>query len=190
MSFRRLTIGHALAFVAALALLLVMAPDWYTDKAGENYRFYQHRIAPQINEELTPTESALEADAAEHHEKNAWQAPGAIDRVNLVALLVTAALAIAAAFLRAADRRVNPSPSALATLTGLVAAALVAYRLINPPGLNDAAVVKWAAPVGLLCVGLVALGSRFATLAERDRRAAPREDASAAETGDAAAPAR
>jgi hypothetical protein len=162
-----------LAFVAALALLFAMAPDWYTDKVGEQDRFVQHQIVPQLDRETTPSQSQLQAEAAEKHEKNAWQASGAIDRLILLLLLGTAGLAIAAAFLRAAGRDVGPpSPSALATLTGLAACALIAYRIIQPPGFNEAAVVKWGAPAGLVCVGLVALGSRMATRAEREPRPA------------------
>ena len=168
MTFRRLTVGHWIAFAAALALLLAMAPDWYSDKVAEQDRYVQDRIAPQLDRETQPTQSELHAEAAEKREKNAWQAGGAVDRVILILLLATAALAVAAAFLRAAGRRLTPSPSALATLTGLAALVFVAGRIINPPGFDEAAVVKWGAPAGLVCVGLVALGSRMATLAERE----------------------
>jgi hypothetical protein len=172
-NFRRLTAGHALALVAALALLLAMAPDWYTDKTGEQDRFFQTRIAPQLNTQTEPSESQKEAQAAETHEKNAWQAPGTIDRVILAGLLATVVLAIASAYMRAAGR--TRTPSSLATIVGLVTAALVAYRIIQPPGLNEAAVVKWGAPAGLVCVGLVTLGSRMASRSERE----PVADASA-----------
>lgn len=169
MSFGRLTPGHALAFVAALALLLAMAPDWYTDKVGELRRDAQENVLPSLDREVSPPQSELQAEAAERREKNAWQASGAIDRVILLLLLVTAVLAIASAYLRAAGRRPGPpSPSAIATITGLVAAILIAYRILQPPGFNEAAVVKWGAPAGLVCVALVALGSRLATLAERE----------------------
>ncbi len=178
MSFRRLTPGHAIALIAALALLLVMAPDWYTDKVGEQDRFFQHDVVPQLNTQTVPSVSQEQAYAAEAHEKNAWQASGAIDRVILIGLLATAALAIAAAYMRAAGRRRTPSP--IATLTGLATAALIAYRIIQPPGLNEAAVVKWGAPAGLVCVGIVAIASRVATRAEREpQTAAPAADAPA-----------
>jgi hypothetical protein len=170
-SFGRLSSGHLLAFVAALALLLVMAPDWYTDKVGEAHRQTEKSILPEINNQSTPSESEKEAEVAEAHEKNAWQASAAIDRLTLIALLATAGLAIAAAFLRSIDRDVGPpSPSGLAALAGLFACLLIAYRIIDPPGLNDAAVVKWGAPAGLLCAGLVAIGSRMALRAERAPR--------------------
>ena len=165
MSFRRLTAGHAIALVAALALLLVMAPDWWTDKTGEQEREFQHNAAPSLSTQTSDSVAAQNAQAAEAHEKNAWQASGAIDRVILIGLLATAVLAIVAAYLRAAGRPRGPSP--LATLTGLVTAALIAYRIVQPPGLNEAAVVKWGAPAGLVCVGLIAFGSRLATRAER-----------------------
>jgi hypothetical protein len=173
-SFRRLSAGHAIAFFAALALLLAMAPDWYTDKVAEQDREVQHAIAPEFNRETVPSESEKEAEAAEKREKNAWQASGTIDRVILLLLLASAGLAIAAGFLRAAGRKVGPpSPSALASLTGLAASALIAYRIIQPPGFNEAAVVKWGAPLGLLCVGLIAIGSRMAVRTEREEPAAP-----------------
>jgi hypothetical protein len=172
-SFGRLSSGHLLAFVAALALLLVMAPDWYTDKVGEAHRQIEKQIIPELDRQSTPPESQKEAEAAEAHEKNAWQASGAIDRLILIALLATAGLAIAATFLRSIGRDVGPpSPSALAALTGLLSCVLIAWRIINPPGFNEAAVVKWGAPAGLLCAGLVAIGSRMALRAERDGPAA------------------
>jgi hypothetical protein len=164
-NFRRLTPGHWLALVAALALLLAMAPDWYTDKTGEQDRYFETHIAPQLNTQTVPSESRKEAEAAEAHEKNAWQASAAIDRVILVGLLATAVIAIAAAYLRAAGRK--RTPSSLAALVGFATAVLVTYRILQPPGLNEAAVVKWGAPVGLVCVGLVTFGSRMASQSER-----------------------
>jgi hypothetical protein len=71
--------------------------------------------------------------------------------------------------MRSIGREVGPpSLSGLATLAGLLACALVAYRIIDPPGFDEAAVVKWGAPAGLVCAGLVAIGSRMALRAERE----------------------
>ena len=164
MTFSRLTPGHVVAFVAALLVLLVMAPDWWTDKVGEQDRFFQHDVVPQLNTQTEPSVSEQQAEAAKTHEKNAWQAPALIDRLILIGLLASAGLAIAAAFMRAAGR--TRGPTGLATGAGLVTAALIAYRIIQPPGMNEAAVVKWGAPAGLVCVGLVAIGSRMAWLRE------------------------
>jgi hypothetical protein len=176
MTFLRLSTGHVVALIAAFALLLATAPDWYSDKVAEQLRDTQGKIVPQIDRETTPSQSQLHAYEAEEHEKNAWQAGAEIDRFILILALLTAALAIASAFLRAAGRSVGPpSLSGLASFTGLVACALIAYRIIQPPGFNEAAVVKWGAPLGLLCVGVVAIASRFAARAEREARDEPAE---------------
>lgn len=169
MTFTRLNCGDLLAMVAALALLLVMALDWYTTAVGENARDVQGKVQPSINRETTPSISEKEAEVAEGEENNAWQASALIDRLILIALLAAAALALIAAWARAAGRTLGPpSPSALATIAGLIATLLIVYRIIQPPGLNAAAVVKAGAPLGLLCVGLLTLGARVATIRERE----------------------
>src|SRR3954447_17270247 len=142
-----------------------MAPDWYTDKTGEQERDLQGKVAPQLNTQSVPSESEKLAEDAETHEKNAWQAPGAIDKLILLGLLAMVVLSVACVYLRAAGR--DRTPIGLVTIIGLVTAVLIAYRIIQPPGLNEAAVVKWGAPAALVCVGLVALGSRMASRAER-----------------------
>jgi hypothetical protein len=186
MTFTRLRRGDVLALLAALALLLVMSIDWYTTKVGEQARQDEAAVIKRSGQiSGHPSAREQERGFAESQEKNAWQASGAIDRVILIVLVAAAALAIVAAFLRAADRRVGPpSATALASVVGLVAAALLAYRILQPPGLNAGAVVKIGAPLGLLCVGLVTLGTRIATLQERT---APRVAAGGAPPVDDAA---
>jgi hypothetical protein len=49
----------------------------------------------------------------------------------------------------------------------LLGALLILYRILQPPGFNDAAVVKLGAPVGLVVVGVLAIASRSASQAER-----------------------
>lgn len=167
MTFTRLGRGDLLAMVAALALLLVMATDWWTTKQGENARDVAAKIQPQIDHDTVPSESAKERAFADSQEKNAWQAGGLIDRVILVLLVAAVALALAAAWSRAAGRSLGPpSPSALASLVGLACCVLLVYRILQPPGLNEAAVVKAGAPLGLLCVGLLAVGARVAARGE------------------------
>jgi hypothetical protein len=164
MNFSRLRGGHVLALVAALGLLLAMSVDWYTTKAGEDQREFQEQVAPELDRRSgEPSLSEQARGAAEKQEKNAWQASALVDRLILIALVAAAGLAMVAAFTTAAGRRLGPpSPSALAAVIGLLASALIAYRILQPPGLNEGAVVKIGAPLSLLCVGLVALGSRSA----------------------------
>jgi hypothetical protein len=172
MTFTRLGRGDLLAMLAALALLLVMATDWYSTKQGEQLRHDQGLVRPQLNSADDPKVSTQLGESADMQEKNAWQADALIDRLILIALVASIALALVAAWARAADRRIGPpSPSALASLVGLVACAMLVYRILQPPGLNAAAVVKAGAPLGLLCAGLVTIGSRVAARGEHGRTA-------------------
>ena len=169
MTFTRLGRGDLLAMVAALALLLVMATDWYTTKLGEQARDVQEKILPQVNNQTVPSESAKEGAFADSQEKNAWQADALIDRLILIALVAAIVLALVAAWARAADRRIRIgrlTPSALASIVGLAACLMIVYRILQPPGINSGAVVKAGAPLGLLCVGLLALGARVAARGE------------------------
>ncbi len=131
MTFTRLGRGDLLAMVAALALLLVMALDWYTTKIGEQARDTAAKIEPQLNNQTVPTESVKENQFAETQEKNAWQATALIDRVIALVLAAAAALAIVAAWARAAERKLRP----LAQCAGhrIVGLAGAAARLPDPP---------------------------------------------------------
>jgi cell wall-associated NlpC family hydrolase len=175
MTFTRLGRGDLLAMVAALALLLVMAMDWYTTKLGEQARDVQSKIQPQVNNQTVPSESAKEGAFADSQEKNAWQADALIDRLILIALVAAAVLAVVAAWARAAGRQVRIgrwSPSTVASVIGVVACSMLVYRILQPPGVNSGAVVKAGAPLGLLCVGLLAIGARVASRGERATEAA------------------
>jgi drug/metabolite transporter (DMT)-like permease len=160
--------------IAALGLLLVMATDWYSTQQGERARRDQGLVQPQYNRADDPKVSTQLGEFADTQEKNAWQAGALIDRVILIALLAAVALALVAAWARAADRKLGPpSPSALASVVGLVACAMLVYRILQPPGLNSAAVVKAGAPLGLLCIGLLTIGARVAARGERVERVEP-----------------
>ncbi len=164
--------------VAALLLLFVMALDWYSTTVGDRAREVEKLAQPNTGgpggdaERLQRDTAAQDAEA---QEKNAWQAPGAIDRVILIGLLGTVTLAVAAAWLRAAGRRSQPpvSPSALvailATLTGL----LVAYRLLSQPGGDGSITVKAGAPLALVALGVIALAASQAMRREQDGTAWP-----------------
>jgi hypothetical protein len=182
-SFARLNRGDWVAFVAALALLVVLPMTWYTTKGAEQLRQESTQFVPQVNNDLTPSPSQQAAQAAAAQEKNAYRASAPVDRLVLASLLAAAVLAIAAAFLRAAGRRVDSplTPSALASYAALLACVLVAFRILEPPGLHAAAVVKAGAPLGLVAAGVLALGARIATLRERSEQ--PAAEPAAAPSG-------
>jgi hypothetical protein len=171
-TFARLTRGDWVAAVAALALLLVMAMDWYSTEAGVFARQQEQAIHPKgaTAGEVSRAVDESARVAAENAEKNAWQADPFPDRVILFVLLATVILAIAAAFLRAVGMRFEPpwTPSALATCIGLFAALLLAARIAQKPSADIGAVIKLGAPLGLVCLGAVVLGARAAWNAERD----------------------
>jgi hypothetical protein len=175
-TFARLSRADGVAMAAALLLLLVMAMDWYTTKQGEELRRDAKLTAPGRSGggEFEPNLKRERESAAAKQEKNAWQADAAVDRLALLLMLGAVAAAIAAATLRAADRRFEGplTPSAVATWLGLAAAFVIAYRILQPPGLNTAAVIKAGAPLGLVLVGLLALSSRIAMRTEREPAAA------------------
>jgi hypothetical protein len=171
-TFTRLTRGHAVAVVAALALLLVMALDWYGTDAGDDARRIERGAKPS-GALAGEVDRRVKADAqaiAERAEENAWQAEPFADRLILFVLLAAIALAVAAAWLRAAGVGFKPprTPSALAAIVGLAAVLLLAGRIAQKPNSDPGAVVKLGAPIGLVCVGVLTLGSRAAWRAEKE----------------------
>lgn len=186
MTFARLTRGDWVAWVAALALLLTLALDWYGSQLGDEARRIE-RTAP-----AAPVAQDLREDArivAEGQERNAFQADAVIDRVILVVLLSAALLAFAAGVARAAGKRFEPpgTPSAAAALAGVAGAALVAYRIVQEPGLDAATTVKLGALLGLISSGVLALGAAAALRAEQEGRAGTGREQERAERRDEAA---
>jgi hypothetical protein len=172
-TFLRLSRWDWLAFVAALVLLLTMSIDWYTTKQGEECRRVERLQTPSggVQSDLIGRDVTRDArECAEKREKNAWQASGFIDRVILLVLLATIAAAVGAAFLRAAGRpiKLRWTLSELAAYGGLVAALLILYRILQPPGFNPGAVVKVGAPISLAVAGFLAIAARSASAAERE----------------------
>jgi hypothetical protein len=172
MTFERLRLADWVTLVAGLALLLVLAMDWYTTAQGEEARRIQHQfstnpITGQTSEDFQNARERAK-EKAEGDEKNAWQANEPIDRVILVALLVTAGLAVAAAFFRAGGRRFEPpwTPSAIAALAALASALLVSYRILNEPGIDEFSRVKAGAPLAVIALGLITLSAALAMRAE------------------------
>lgn len=166
---------HLVAFIAALGLLLSMSLDWYTTEQGEEFRRVED-AAERSTRNVDPNLDEDAAHAAEGQEATAWQADAFVDRLILIACLVAFAAAVAAAFMRATGRRPEPprNPAAIATVAGLAGTLLILYRMFQPPGLNEVAIVKLGAPLGLVSVGLLTIGARLATVVEQEERAEAR----------------
>lgn len=172
MRLERLTRGHVLAAVAALALLLTMAMDWYGSREGD--------AAHQVLKTSNPRGAqggevgrALQSDAkaiVAREEKNAWQADALIDRILLGFLLLSVFLPLAAAGLRSEGRRFEPpwTLSSVAAAAATIAALLVAYRIIQEPGLDAETNIKLGVPLALVALAGVAFGSAEAFQKEVD----------------------
>lgn len=160
MSMARLSRGDWIAWLAALALLLVMSVDWWGTTLGDDFRRTES-IAPTSGAESGEIgrqvgESA--AAAAESEERNAWQPAKFIDGVILVTLLLAVAWTLVAVGARAAGKRYDMSLSAVAGIAAGVGGVLVGYRLIQEPGLDTITTVKVGAPAAVLCCAALALG--------------------------------
>ena len=194
MNLERLTRGHVVAAVSALALLLVMAMDWYGSVEADEAR----RITSG------PTSSsaqggeagrAVEDDAQRiiaRDEKNAWQTSATIDRVLLAFLLLSVFVPLMAAGFRAQGRRFEPpwTPSAFAALVASVAALLLAYRILQEPGDDVTTTIKIGTLLALLLLAAVGLGAVSAYQRETEwtamRRAAGEPVGAAGDPGGAA----
>jgi hypothetical protein len=163
MSFERLRLFDWVALVAAIALLFVMALDWYSTPQGQEARRLEQQNQPRgaLGGDVAREVQSEARLAANKAERNAWQADGGIDRLILVALLLTAGLGVAAAFFRAAGRRFEPpwTPSSLTALAAVVSALLVAYRMIQQPGLDEATTIQAGAPLALIVLAVLTFAS-------------------------------
>ena len=184
MTFERLRGADWVAFLAALALLFTSALDWYSSVQGENARDAVERLEdlpPAADDREEVREDAIAR--AEGEEQNAWQAGSLIDRLILAGILATAGLAMAAAYLRAAGRRFEPpwTPSALTAIAATLTAVLVAYRIVQEPGLDAATTVKFGAPLSVIVLAVVAFSSARGMSAEEEgtafREVTPPEEA-------------
>ena len=180
MRFERLTRGHVVAAVGALALLLVMAMDWYGSTQADEARRIESTLTTR-GAESGEQGRAVKQDAERiiaRDEKNAWQTSASIDRLLLALLLLTVFLPLLAAGLRAQGRRFEPpwTPSAFAALSAALAALLLAYRIIQEPGPNALTTVEPGAIIGLVLLAVVGVGAAAAFQGESEyaamRRAA------------------
>jgi len=190
--FERLTRGHVVAAVAALALLLVMAMDWYGSTAADEARDVT-KSAQTRGAQAGEAGRALKEDAQRviaRDEKNAWQEQRSFDRFILICLLACVFLPLFAAGYRAAGKRSEPpfTPSAIAAMVAAFTALLVAYRIINEPGNDVTTTVKIGAPLGLLCLAAIGLGSASAFQGEADWAAMRRTASASPDSGNSDEP--
>jgi hypothetical protein len=175
MTFERLTIGDAIAWIAALALLLFTAVDWYSTVQGNEARQIQHDVTPQgaLGGDVARDIQQQANETANGDEKNLWQEHRAIDRLMLLVLLGAAFAAATAAALRVADKRFKGwlTPSAIAALLAAAGALLVLYRLGNQPGDDAATTLKSGPWLALAALGVLGFGGSLAARAERDGKA-------------------
>ncbi len=178
-------IGHAIALVGALALLLVMALDWYSTEQGDEARRIEEITENPSGAQAGEIDRRLNEDAravAEGEEKNAWQADAVIDRILLGLMLGAIVLAVLTAITRAAGAKPTQGlgPAGLAALLATAAALLVAYRIIQEPGLDAATHVKVGAPLALLPLAMIALGASWSLRADDEEVDEEAADAGAA----------
>jgi hypothetical protein len=170
-TFARLRLADWVVLVAALALLMLTAADWYSTALGDEARRTEEQADPSAGGAAGQVERDVREYAslrAEEEERNAWQPYGLIDWVILLGILGTVAAAVWAAFMRAAGRRYGDriSPSAIAGILAAATALLVTFRILQEPGFDGAATVKAGAPLALAALGVVAYAAATAVRAE------------------------
>lgn len=163
--------GHLVAAVAALALLFVMAMDWYGTATGDEARRIERLTddpSGALGGEVDRQVNERAREVGEREERNAWQADGAIDRVILAVLLAAAALALVTAFTRWLGARParGVGPTGLTALLAAAGCVLVAYRIVQEPGIDQATTVKLGAPLALVPLAAIALGAAAALKAD------------------------
>ena len=172
MSLERLLRGDVVAAVAAMALLFVMALDWYSTTTGERARFREKQAQPKgaLAGEPARVQKEEAEIVAEGEERNAWQESGAIDRIILLGLLATFALVIATAYIRAAGKRFEPplTPSTVTAMMATLTALLVVYRTLQEPGFDNVNTVEAGAPLAVVVLAVIALAARAAMREEEE----------------------
>lgn len=169
MTFARLTRGDWIAWAAALVLLAALAMDWYGTQLGDEARRIEESAQP--NGALAgEVEREVQEDArlvAEGEERNAFQEDGPLDRAILAVLLVSAGLAFLSGLQRAAGRTPGAATETAAA-AATAGALLVAYRIVQEPGLDAGTTVKLGAVLALIACAALALGAATALRAERE----------------------
>jgi hypothetical protein len=169
-------LGHGIALIGALALLIFMAMDWYSTAQGDEARRIESITDNPSGAEAGEIDRTLNEEArfvAEGQEKNAWQTDALIDRILLGLMLAAIVLAALAATTRAAGAKPTKGLgfAGLAALFATAAAVAVAYRIIQEPGQDAGTNVKAGALLALVALAMIALGSAHALRAD-DREVA------------------
>jgi len=166
LSAGRFTKGDALAVLAAVALLFVMATDWYSSPEGEELRRIERLAEPDDSlgpeaRDLGRQQQEQASVSAEAEERNAWTADGVIDRVILLALLAAIAAAVSLAFSALRERSMGMPGGArgLALSAAAFAAMLVIYRMVQEPGIDAVTTVRGGPFLALVTLGLMSLGA-------------------------------
>jgi hypothetical protein len=163
----RLRVGDLVAFVAAFALLFIMAGDWYSTNTGEQAREIVEKQGTEepgagLIDEGAAEDARVEAEQAE---RNAWNVASAFDVLVVIGLLAAVGLALASAALRAAGREYSDprrSPGALAALAALLALVLVLLQAAVRLDPDSDATTEIGLPLGIAALGAVAFGSAYA----------------------------
>ena len=137
MTANKVRAGDVLAGLGGIALLVVMFLPWFDFLAG-----------PYPGSRFVPDDNTAQS---------AWEAFS----ILLVPLVITALLGIAL-FATTLFERTSALPVAaqvFAAAIGSLTVLFVLFRLINPPGPNYAADVRWEGWLGLTCTVAVTAGA-------------------------------
>ena len=156
--------GHAIALVGALALILVVgAVDWYGTELGDEAQRIEEATDDASGAEAGEVDRRLNEEGefiSDRETDKAWEADAVIDRVILGLLLLTILLTVATVLARSAGGRATKGlgPPGLSALAATIGAILVAYRIVQEPGLDEGTTVKIGPLLALFALAAIAIG--------------------------------
>ena len=168
--------GHAVAGLAALALLLVtVGVDWYGTAQGDEAREIQEQTEDASGAEAGEVPRSLNERAeevADRETDKAWEADALVDRILLALIAATILLAVVTWFARSLGAKPTPGigPAGVCAVLAAVTAVLVTYRIIQEPGMDDATNVKIGPVIALFLLAAIAIGSSSALKADDSER--------------------
>ena len=159
--------GHVVAGLAALALVLVTTGvDWYGTKLGDDAQEIEEQTEDSSGAEAGEVSRDLNEQAGEVADREtdkAWEADALIDRILLALIGATILLAVVIWLTRTmgATPTRGLGPPGLCALLATAAAVLVAYRIIQEPGLDAGTTVKIGPVIALFLLGTIAISSSW-----------------------------